>query len=135
LNFRNDIDAIIKISDIGVLCNNPLYGEEGLSNSLIEFMAFGKPVIATKGGGTNELISNYETGFLIEPQNPVELASKINLLLNNRTLFTNIGQNAKMSIQTKFSLDKMTDTYIQLYNKYCVRTNNQKLQKIKSKVQ
>ena len=118
LNFRNDIDAIIKISDIGVLCNNPLYGEEGISNSLMEFMAFGKPVIATKGGGTNELISDKETGFLIEPQNPDELAGKINLLLNNRTMLTNIGQNAKMSIQTKFSLDKMTDTYIQLYSKY-----------------
>ena len=134
LNFRNDIDSIIKITDIGILCNNPLYGEEGISNSLMEFMAFGKPVIATKGGGTNELISDNETGFLIGPQNPDELAGKINLLLNNRTLFTNIGQNAKKSIQTKFSLDKMTDNYIQLYNKYYVRTNNKKLQKIKSKV-
>jgi len=118
LKFRNDIDAIITISDIGVLCNNPLYGEEGISNSLMEFMAFGKPVIATKGGGTNELISDKETGFLIEPQNPGELASKINLLLSNRTLLTNIGHNAKDSIQKNFSLDKMTDTYIQLYSKY-----------------
>lgn len=115
LGFRHDIDAIIKMSDIGVLCTNPIYHEEGISNSLMEFMAFGKPVIATAGGGTNELISDNETGFIIDPQNPDELAHKINSLLNNPALSTTIGQNAKMFIQESFSLEKMTEVYIELY--------------------
>jgi glycosyltransferase involved in cell wall biosynthesis len=117
LGFRNDIDAIIKMSDIGVLCTNPTFHAEGISNSLMEFMAFGKPVIATKGGGVNELISNNETGFIIEPKNPKQLALKINSLLNNPELLTNMGNNAKKSIHANFSLGKMTDIYIDLYEK------------------
>lgn len=116
LGFRSDIDSIIKITDIGVLCTNPTYHAEGISNSLMEFMAFGKPVIATKGGGAEELISNNKNGFIITPRNSSELVSKINLLLNDKTLLTNIGNNAKATVETKFSLSKMTDTYIKLYN-------------------
>lgn len=118
LGFRSDIDLIIQMTDVGVLCTNPTYHAEGISNSLMEFMAFGKPVIATKGGGVEELISNNKNGFIIIPKNSNELVSKINLLLNDKVLLTNIGNNAKATIETKFSLSKMTDTYIKLYNEY-----------------
>lgn len=115
--FRTDIDAIIKISDIGVLCTNPPH-QEGFSNSLMEFMAFGKPVIATEGGGTNELIKNDETGFIIEPRQPGQLADKINSLLDDRSLINKIGCNAKELIHLQFSLDTMAATYVSLYHKH-----------------
>jgi glycosyltransferase involved in cell wall biosynthesis len=115
LGFRNDIDSITSIADIGVLCTNPAYHAEGISNALLEFMAFGKPVISTDGGGVKELITDGETGFIIDPQDPGELAMKINLLLNNPELLKSIGQNAKERVQTYFSLNKMTYNYIELY--------------------
>lgn len=90
--------------------NNPL--------TIIEAYSFGKPVISTEGGGVNELITDSETGFIIEPKNPDELVAKINLLLNNPALLKSIGKNAKERVQTNFSLNKMTDNYIALYKKY-----------------
>ncbi len=118
LGFRNDIEAIMKITDIGVLCTNPVYHAEGISNSLMEFMAFGKPVIATSGGGVSELIQDFQNGFIITPKHPDLLASKIDILLSDRRLLERIGNNAKDTIVTKFSLDTMTTNYIQLYKEY-----------------
>ncbi len=118
LGFRSDIDSIITMSDIGILCTNPLFHAEGVPNSLMEFMAFGKPVIATRGGGVEELISDKKNGFIITPKNTTELVSKINLLLSNSALAVTMGNHAKDTIKTKFTLNTMTDTYIDLYKKY-----------------
>lgn len=118
LGFRNDIEAIIKITDIGVLCTNPIYHAEGISNSLMEFMAFGKPVIATNGGGVGELIQDQQNGFIIKPQSPDTLASKIDILLSDSQMLHRIGKNAENTITSRFSLDIMTTNYIQLYEKY-----------------
>ena len=43
---------------------------EGISNSIMEYMALGKPVIATDGGGTKEIVDDGETGFLIGQSDP-----------------------------------------------------------------
>ena len=53
LGIRDDIESILQITDVGLLISAPC---EGLSNSIIEYMASGKPVIATEGGGTDELV-------------------------------------------------------------------------------
>ncbi len=60
---RDDIESIHQLTDVGLLITAPC---EGLSNSVIEYMAAGKPVIASEGGGTDELVKNEVTGFLIE---------------------------------------------------------------------
>jgi glycosyltransferase involved in cell wall biosynthesis len=52
LGRQNDAESIINIFDIGVLTTNIRIHREGISNSIIEYMAMGKPVIATQGGGT-----------------------------------------------------------------------------------
>ncbi len=46
-------------------------------------MAIGKPVIATSGGGTDEIVEDQKTGLLVSTSNPDELAEKIEFLLNN----------------------------------------------------
>jgi glycosyltransferase involved in cell wall biosynthesis len=53
---------------------------EGISNSVLEYMALGKPVIATSGGGTGELVLDNTTGYLIRQSDPEELAEKMELL-------------------------------------------------------
>jgi glycosyltransferase involved in cell wall biosynthesis len=75
-------------------------------------MALGKPVIATYGGGTNEIIRDNDTGFLISPSNPEELAQKIEILLNDEALANKMGLAGKERIKKSFSIEKMVDKYI-----------------------
>ena len=115
-NFRllgknSGIESFINVMDICVLSTFT----EGISNSILEYMALGKPVIATSGGGTNEIIKNEESGFLISPSNPKELAEKIEKLLNNADLRMNMGQVGKEIIINNFSIDKMVNKYIDIY--------------------
>jgi glycosyltransferase involved in cell wall biosynthesis len=113
--FRNDIESFTVNSEIGVLCTNPYHHGEGISNSILEYMAFAKPVIATKGGGTREIIEDNKNGFLIEPFDDKMLAAKINILLDDSELYLIMSVNAKDTVNKKFDLKRMTDHFIRIY--------------------
>lgn len=115
--FRNDIESLIHASDIGILCTNPNHHKEGISNSILEFMAFSKPVIATMGGGTNEIVENEFNGYLINPFDAKSLSEKINILLNDAELYKSMSVNAMNTVEHKFSLKKMTGEFIKIYSK------------------
>jgi glycosyltransferase involved in cell wall biosynthesis len=78
-------------------------------------MALGKPVIATNGGGTNEIIVDKVTGFLVGVSNPNELSDKMQVLLQNDVLRSDMGNAGKKRIQDDFSMDAMLSKYISLY--------------------
>ena len=88
---------------------------EGISNSIMESMALGIPVIATDGGGTPEIIIDGENGILIPPKSPQILAEKMTDLLNNSEKVEYLGKNAIRQIKENFSIDKMIDEFILLY--------------------
>ncbi|RPD98010.1 glycosyltransferase [Aureibaculum marinum] len=121
-NFRfvgrqKDIESIVNIFDIGLLLTNTNCHGEGISNSIMEYMALSKPVIATKGGGTNEIVNNNETGFLIESHNEEQLIEKIEYLLDNNHIKIEMGKKGKMRIEKEFNLNKMIDKTYELYSK------------------
>lgn len=113
LGIKSDIESYISIMDVCVLATFT----EGISNAIMEYMALGKPVIATKGGGTNEIVQNEETGFLINPQNPTELSEKINLILNNNDLRKKLGNRGKQRIIESFSINNMVNSYLYIYKR------------------
>jgi glycosyltransferase involved in cell wall biosynthesis len=113
LGKKSNIESYINIIDIGVLATFT----EGISNSIVEYMALGKPVVATSGGGTNEIVENLKTGFLVSPGNPEELAEKILILLNDAMLRATMGKNGRDRIQETFSIDIMTEKFISEYKK------------------
>jgi glycosyltransferase involved in cell wall biosynthesis len=115
LGRRSDIESLIQIFDIGVLCTNSKIHGEGVSNSIIEYMSLGKPVIATEGGGTNEVIEDSKNGFLIEDKGVDTLVEKILLLYNNPETGKKMGEQALQTIKDKFLLDRMTDEFISIY--------------------
>jgi glycosyltransferase involved in cell wall biosynthesis len=115
LGKQSDVESIINISDICVLTTNIKVHGEGISNSILEYMAMGKPVIASRGGGTNEIVEESVTGFLISPLSPRELAAKIEILIDNPALRTELGRAGMEKIKSKFSLDLMVAEYISLY--------------------
>jgi glycosyltransferase involved in cell wall biosynthesis len=106
-----EIESFISIMDICVLTTFT----EGISNSIMEYMALGKPVIATDGGGTKEILLDRKTGFLISPSSPDELAAKIELLLENEELRITMGNAGLSRIKSCFSIDKMVSEYILTY--------------------
>jgi glycosyltransferase involved in cell wall biosynthesis len=114
---RDDIESLLQIIDIGVLMTNSENHGEGVSNSIIEYMASGKPVIASRGGGTDEVVRDHFNGFLIDPKDESQLIQKINLLINDRALLNSLGNNAHNWAQETFDLDKKTREYIDLYHK------------------
>jgi glycosyltransferase involved in cell wall biosynthesis len=112
--FIHDIESVLNICDIGVLATYT----EGISMALMEFMALGKPVIATKGGGTKELVCHGETGFLVSQKSPKEIALKIEYLLKRKEEAVKMGGLGKKRINEVFSLKKMTEEYISVYKTF-----------------
>lgn len=110
---RSDTDTIISITDVGVLSTYT----EGISNSILEFMANGIPVVATDGGGTKEIITDNVNGFLVYKRNVKQLAEKILLLVNNSQIRSEFGRNAKNKIELDFSIDRMKYETLKVYNK------------------
>lgn len=111
LGIQKDVDSIVNIFDIGILSTFT----EGVSNSIMEYMALSKPVIATDGGGTKELLLDNETGFLIEQQNAEQLAGKITFLLDHPHESKMMGEKGKKRIEDHFSITKMVNETLQLY--------------------
>lgn len=115
---RSDVEAIVNVFDIAILLTNTKVHGEGISNSIIEYMALGKPVIATRGGGTNEVVINNHNGFLIDLKNEKQLTEKIKILMRDENLRIGLGKKGKEMVDEKFDLKVMTKNYISIYEKY-----------------
>lgn len=114
---QSKVESIINLFDVGVLTTNHLLHGEGISNAILEYMVLGKPVVATEGGGTAEIVDDQKTGFIIKPFDDQALANKLIQLLDDESLRVKMGKAGEQRIHDHFSLDKMTDAYIDLYEK------------------
>ena len=72
--------------------------KEGYPNALLEAMASGLPVIATRVGAITDLISEGESGLLIEPGNTQQLAEKLSMLIRNGSLRKEISAGSRKRI-------------------------------------
>lgn len=113
LDAKQDIENIMNACDIGILSSF----NEGMPNVVIEFMALGKPVIATEVGGIPELITDNIDGFLVPIGQVTQFANNINKLFNNNNIRKEVGENAKNKIKKNFEIKKMIDSYMKIYNK------------------
>jgi len=115
LGYRNDVDEVIQIFNIAVLLTNSDIILEGISNAILEAMAVGIPVIASEGGGTNEIIKNNITGILVKPKRPEETAKAIIDLLGDKKKAKKISDSAKISVRQMFNLQKYVKNYEKIY--------------------
>ncbi len=111
LGRRSNPESYINAMDICLLATFT----EGISNSIMEYMALGKPVIATDGGGTKEIVADGNTGYLIQQSDPEQLAEKIEILLNDPDMRKRMGMKGKERVAEIFSIDQMTKKYLDLY--------------------
>jgi glycosyltransferase involved in cell wall biosynthesis len=89
--------------------------EERCSRSLLESLACGKAIVATKVGGTPEIIDNGVNGILIEPMNEIKIAEAVLLLLRDNELRKNIETNARIKAERFFDIKENVKKMRRLY--------------------
>lgn len=110
---QRDVSALLNAMD--VVCVPSL--SEGFSNTILEAMAVGKPVVATHVGGNPEAILDGETGFLVRPRDERMISEKLLLLFKNRSFREEMGRAARRHVQSEFRMEKMIHEYESFYTK------------------
>jgi glycosyltransferase involved in cell wall biosynthesis len=108
---RNDIAELMNIFDVFVLTSLT----EGLSNTLLEAMATGLPVVATAVGGNPEIVFEGENGRMLATGDSRGLAAILEELAENPDTLRGMAQNALLFTQTQCSLRNMVENYEQTY--------------------
>jgi glycosyltransferase involved in cell wall biosynthesis len=108
----NDALRYLQAADLFVLPS----ATEGLSNSLLEALSTGLPVLATSVGGTPDVISHGVNGYLIPPEDLPALKSGLMELLADATLRTRLGSQGRERMCTDFSLDSVALKLDTLYH-------------------
>jgi len=111
LGFRHDIPDILGDLDVFVLPSI----SEGFPLVVLEAMAAGKPVVATRSGGPDEMIRDGQDGFLVPPADAEALAAKICLLLEQPEWAATLAQEGQRKIARQFSMEGMIRQYEELY--------------------
>ena len=117
IGFRSDVEPLMAMTDVSILFSNYKFHQEGVSNSIMESMAFGTPVIATNGGGSPEIIEHEVNGFLVNENNIEESSRILCHLLDNPAELMPLSVVAKSTIQERFLLGTMVANYLELYKK------------------
>ena len=111
VGFRRDIGDLLNASDIVVLPSL----HEGLSISLLEAMAVGKPIVATAIGGNLEPTGNGSAAMIVTPKDAAALAEAIITLINNPALAIEKGNKARELYLRHHTLERMVDGYRRVY--------------------
>ena len=85
----------------------PSYANEGLSQSLMQAMAMGLPVIASDIGGLNEMIVSGKNGMLVPPKDSAELVIVLKALIEDKALRDSLGYSARAWAERSFSIESM----------------------------
>lgn len=108
---RNDVPQWMRGMDVFVLPSLA----EGISNTILEAMASGLPVIATDVGGNSELVIDGDTGWLVPPADPQAMAARILELVEQPQLRHQMGRKARLRVETEFALPVMMAAYASQY--------------------
>lgn len=109
---RADVPDVMRALDLFVLPSRA----EGISNTILEAMASGLPVVATAVGGNAELVAEGETGRLVPAVDPVALAAAIHGYLDDPGLLAAHGEAGRRRVEEQFSLEAMVRAYLDIYS-------------------
>ena len=109
---RDDTPALLRGMDIFVLPSLA----EGISNTILEAMASGLPVVATHVGGNSELVVEGQTGALVPPANPDAMADALQRYIEDPALRHQQGRQGRQRIEHEFNLAYMVQRYLSVYD-------------------
>lgn len=111
LGMRQDVSLLLRGFDVFVLPSLA----EGISNTVLEAMATGLPVVATRVGGNPELVEHGATGALVPPANPLVQAAALRCYVEDAGLRESHGAAGRRRVLQHFTLERMTQAYRDLY--------------------
>ena len=114
---RDDVAALLRAMDVFVLGSH----REGISNTVLEAMASGLPVIATATGGNFELVERGVTGELVPPNDSAALAAAIRTYASDAVRRRAHGAAGRARVERVYSLTGMMNRYAELYSMHCKR--------------
>lgn len=103
LGMRSDIGRLLNAIDVFTLSSKTV---ECFPIALLEAMACARPAVCTDVGGVGEMIRHRETGFLVPPEKPEELAARLTELLRDRSLAQQMGKAARRRLEDEFTLER-----------------------------
>jgi glycosyltransferase involved in cell wall biosynthesis len=109
--FQRDVLPFVHAANVFVLPST----QEGLSLSALEAMALGKPVVACRVGGTPEVVADEETGLLVSPGRPEELAAALARLLGHPAEAERMGAQGERRARCMFDLEQMVSRIEAVY--------------------
>ena len=124
LGASQNVDQALAAMDVFVLPSI----SEGMSNTLLEAMSAGLPVVATRVGGNPELIEDGAGGVLFSVGNIRELVGHLERLASHREYRETLGAAARARILTHYRLDSMLENYRNLYKELAARRGISALQ-------
>jgi len=117
LGNRSDVPQLLSGVDLVVHPSE----QEGFCNAILEAMAAGRAVIATRVGGNVEAVVDGETGLLVPPNDPDALAAAIQLMLARPDLRTEFGRAGRRRVSSSLGIERMTGAYELLYRDLVAR--------------
>jgi glycosyltransferase involved in cell wall biosynthesis len=114
---RSDVATWYRAADVNVIPSHL----EGLSNTMIEAMASGLPVISTRVSGSSILVESPAAGLLVDVGDVEELAGAMESLLRDASVRSQFGLNARLKFESRFSLEALSKKMILLYEGLRVR--------------
>jgi sugar transferase (PEP-CTERM/EpsH1 system associated) len=117
LGERDDVKDLLRAANLFVLSSSG----EGLSLTLLEAMATGLPVVATRVGGNPEVVIHGKTGLLVPAESPSALAEAILSLWRDPAHARQLGEAGRRRVEVEFDLRQVTVAYERLYRKLLAR--------------
>ncbi len=109
---RDDVPELLRTMDLFVLPSQA----EGISNTILEAMACGLPVVATAVGGNAELVVNGETGRLVPANDSAALAQAIREFVDHAEQMRVCGAAGRRRVEERFSMEAMVAAYLKVYD-------------------
>jgi glycosyltransferase involved in cell wall biosynthesis len=109
-----EVPKLLAVSDVCVLSSK---GVEGFSNSILEYMAAARPVVATDVGGAREAVVEGETGFIVQPEDYQTMAERIIYLLRQKETARAMGQRGQQVVRERFSCEAQLRKVMELYDR------------------
>jgi len=119
--FRPDVLSLHKAFDIFVMSSLT----EGLGTSLLDAMAAGKPIVATRAGGIPEVVGDAETGVLVPPRDHDAMAEAIVRLLKDDTLRRKMGDAGRARARSLFSAERMVQNTLNVYQRVAMQPHKE----------
>ncbi len=112
IGIKNDVSTFICAADIYIQPSR----SEGLPLGIMEAMSYGLPIVASNVGGIPEAIIHANSGLLVSPESPAELAASLKLVITNKEIKMELGNNAQIRQRKLFSIKENVQNLINTYH-------------------